>query len=70
MTADSYSADRAVIEQDLEQAVHLDFAEYVGFMAHYGVRLRRLAAEHPNPDGAFLVLRGYADQVVERLGNQ
>ncbi|MBV9024930.1 MAG: hypothetical protein JO362_14345 [Streptomycetaceae bacterium] len=70
MSADSYSADHAAIKQDLEQAVQLDFAAYVGFAAHYSARLRELAAKHPHPEGAFLHLRGYADEVLEQLSDR
>jgi hypothetical protein len=67
---DPYAEDYAAIDGDLEHAVTLGFAEYVGYMAHYGARLRELAAAHPAPESAYLHLRDYADRVVERLADR
>ncbi|MEU5433844.1 hypothetical protein AB0G73_10760 [Streptomyces sp. NPDC020719] len=69
MTSDDYKDDHAVIDADMSQAVTLDFAEYVGFLAHYGVKLRKLAAKHENPEATFLKLRAYADKVIADLGD-
>ncbi|MGW4890707.1 hypothetical protein ACWEQL_00330 [Kitasatospora sp. NPDC004240] len=70
MPADPYATDHTTIEQDLEKAVELGFAEYVGFLAHYGARLRGLAEQHSNPEAAFLHLRAHADQVIAQLAGR
>ncbi|MFE7029463.1 hypothetical protein ACFU9Y_04070 [Streptomyces sp. NPDC057621] len=64
---EKYTDDYAVIEQDLTEAQALEFNEYCGFLAHYGVKLRELAAKHDYPEGAFEHLRGYADALLDRL---
>ncbi|MFI0939157.1 hypothetical protein [Streptomyces sp. NPDC021020] len=64
---DRYGADYAVIEGELTGAQSMEFAEYAGFLANYGIRLRELAAKHPFPDGAFIHLRTYADEFLEEL---
>jgi hypothetical protein len=62
-----YAADYAVIEGELTAAQSMEFAEYAGLLANYGLRLRELAAKHPFPDGAFVRLRMYADDFLEEL---
>jgi hypothetical protein len=64
---EQYAADYAVIEQDLTEAQELEFGAYCGFMADYGIKLRELAAKHSFPDGAFMHLRTYADDFLDRL---
>jgi hypothetical protein len=67
---EQYAADYAVIEQDLTEAQELEFGPYAGFLADYGLRLRKLAAKHPFPDGAFVHLRTYADHFLDQLHGQ
>lgn len=64
---EQYAADYAVIEEELTAAQVLEFGPYAGFLADYGLRIRQLAAKHPFPDGAFIHLRGYADEFLEEL---
>jgi uncharacterized cupin superfamily protein len=65
-----YAKDFAAIEQDLAEAQSLEFGAYVGFMAHYGVKLRQLAEKHPSPEGAFRHLQAHADEFLERLNGR
>ncbi|MFE6627363.1 hypothetical protein ACFVNB_08965 [Streptomyces rochei] len=64
---DQYAADFAVIEQDLTEAQSLEFGAYAGYLAHYGSRLHRLAAEHADPMMAFRILQRHADEFLEGL---
>ncbi|WP_329151210.1 hypothetical protein OG275_38250 (plasmid) [Streptomyces niveus] len=69
-SADQYAADHAAIRADMEAAVTLDFGQYLGYLANYGAELRKLAAKHPAPEGAFLHLRGYADGILAQLASR
>lgn len=62
-----YAAEYAVIEGELTAAQSMEFAEYAGFLANYGLRLQELAAKHSFPEGTFVRLRMYADEFLEEL---
>jgi hypothetical protein len=53
------------IDRDVASAVTLPFHLYVGWTAHYGAQLRRMAGEYSDPDRAYLDLRDYADAALE-----
>ncbi|MDC2953372.1 hypothetical protein PO587_02760 [Streptomyces gilvifuscus] len=70
MSDDPYAEDRAVVAQELTDAQELDFNEYVGFMAEYGIRLRELSRKHEDPETAYRHLLKYSDDFLESLNGQ
>ncbi|BDT39671.1 MULTISPECIES: hypothetical protein [Streptomyces] len=65
--AEQYAEDRATVKADMEQAVTLEFGEYVGYLAHYGIKLWKLADKHPARELAHRHLQNYADEVLDEL---
>ncbi|MGY1502992.1 hypothetical protein ACW4TU_41560 [Streptomyces sp. QTS52] len=67
---DRYAEDESTIERELTEAQVLGFNEYVGFTAHYGVRLRELSRKHENPEAAYRYLLKYSDDFLEDFPDQ
>ncbi|MGW0705112.1 hypothetical protein ACWD4G_03895 [Streptomyces sp. NPDC002643] len=60
------TAEKAQIDADMQHAVTLDFGPYLGYLAHYGQTLARMAGEYRQHEIARRILTAYADEALDR----
>jgi len=58
--------EKAQIEADMQYAVTLEFGPYLGYLAHYGQKLRTLASAYRQDEIAHRILTAYADEALDR----
>lgn len=54
------------ITADMQHAATLPFDELCGYMANYGAKLRRMAADYDHPDIAYRHLAHHADTAYDQ----
>ncbi|MFI6205933.1 hypothetical protein ACIBAI_05965 [Streptomyces sp. NPDC051041] len=60
------TAEKAQIDADMQYAVTLDFGPYLGYLAHYGAKIRRMASAYQQHEIAERILIAYADEALDR----
>ncbi|RPF45723.1 hypothetical protein EDD96_2285 [Streptomyces sp. Ag109_G2-6] len=61
--------EKAQIEADMKYAVTLEFGPYLGYLAHYGQKIRTLAGAYRQHEIAHRILERHADETLDRLNN-
>lgn len=64
---DAYAEDKATIARELTEAQSLEFGAYAGYLADYGIRLRELSRQYPDPELAYQHLLKYSDNFLEEV---
>ncbi|MCY0946806.1 hypothetical protein [Streptomyces antarcticus] len=60
------TAEKQQIDADMKHAVTLDFGPYLGYLAHYGQTLARMAEEYHQHEIVRRLLTEYADESLDR----
>ncbi|MER7111229.1 hypothetical protein [Streptomyces sp. NPDC000229] len=60
------SDEKAQIDADMKHAVTLEFGPYLGYLAHYGAKIRLLASAYRQHEIAERILTAYADEALDR----